>query len=69
MQAESANPRIFTPERLSFWEGLDPKTKWHLEGSGPTMVLYHLGTKVKPEAYSAFVEEATGIATGFLGQV
>ncbi len=61
---------LFTPGRLAFWESLDPKTRWHLEGAGFTHVsrfIYHFGNKVNPEEYPEFVDEATRIATGFLG--
>ena len=58
--------QIFTPDALSFLEGLDSNAKWHLEGSGPTLVIYHFGKKVKPQEYSAFVEETTRIAATFL---
>jgi hypothetical protein len=39
--------------------------KWHVEGCGPTLVIYRLGKIVKPDEFAAFVENTAAIAKAF----
>jgi len=56
---------LFTSGLLSYLEGLNPKMKWHVEGCGPTLVIYRQGKIVKPEEFVGFVEETAAIAKAF----
>ena len=56
---------LFTSELLSYFESLDPKMKWHVEGCGLTLVIYRLGKIVKPAEFVEFVEQTTAIAKAF----
>jgi hypothetical protein len=56
---------LFTPGMLSFLESFDLNSKWRLEGSGLTLVVYRSGKKVGPQEFLSFVEETTRIAKTF----
>ena len=56
---------LLTPGLLTHLESLDPSMKWHVEGCGPTLVIYRLGKIVKPDEFAAFVENTTAIAKAF----
>ena len=57
---------LFNPALLSFLETLDRKKNWSLEGSADTLIIYHAGTKTKPQELRTFLEEATALASTFL---
>ena len=59
--------KIFTRRVVSFLEEVDPKARWHFEGSDFTLILYRRGEMVKPADFSAFVQETTEMAKAFLG--
>jgi hypothetical protein len=59
-----ANP-WFSPELLSFLDGFDGKSKWHIEGFGHPLVIYRRGKRVKPEDFSVFSQETAEIAKKF----
>jgi hypothetical protein len=57
---------LLTPALLEFLEGLDPKPKWHIEGSGHTLVIFRFGKIIEVENYVAFVKETSRIAGNFI---
>jgi hypothetical protein len=62
---EEKTRKLFTPGMLSFLESFDPESKWHIEGSGRTLVIYHPGKRVKPEEFPTFMAETTSMAKSF----
>ncbi|MGD0842416.1 MAG: hypothetical protein ABSA32_14785 [Candidatus Acidiferrales bacterium] len=57
---------MFAPGLLTFIENLDPAAKWHIEGSGRTLIIYRQGKQVSAEAYPAFIDATTDMAKTFL---
>lgn len=57
---------LFTPRLISFLDGLDAHEKWHIEGVGSTLVIYHSDKKTPPEQMREFLDQTTQIATTFL---
>jgi hypothetical protein len=57
--------KLFTPGMLSFLGSFDPKSKWCLEGSGVTLVIYRSGKTVGTEQFPFFVDETIRIAKSF----
>jgi len=56
---------VFTPALLSFFEMLPPERKWHIEGSGFTLLAYRANLTVAPQEIRTFVEETCSIANSF----
>jgi hypothetical protein len=48
---------MFTPALLSFFEMFPPERKWHIEGSGFTLLAYRANLTVPPPEIRAFLEE------------
>jgi hypothetical protein len=57
--------KVFAPGLLSFFESVDEKLKWHVEGGGRTLVIYRLRKIVKAEDFPRFVDESTTMAKAF----
>jgi hypothetical protein len=60
---EAGTRRLFTPSVLTYLEQL--QTNWHIEGTGPTLMVYHGGSRVSPSDVPAFLEETSRIARTF----
>src|SRR6185437_6136587 len=56
---------LFTPGVVSFLEGLDARKKWHIEGTGDTLVIYRSSRKVAPDNLRDFLDQTSAIASGF----
>lgn len=56
---------LFTPALISFVEGLDAREKWHIEGTGDTLVVYRMSKKVAPDRLRDFLDQTSAIASGF----
>ncbi|MBS1850748.1 MAG: hypothetical protein JST79_07535 [Acidobacteria bacterium] len=56
---------VFTPALLSYFEGLDRRKKWRVEGLDDCLIIYRLDKKTKPQDFRAFLEETTGMANSF----
>jgi hypothetical protein len=56
---------LFTPGMLSFFESFPVDAKWHVQGSGSTLLIYRPGSKVSAPDYNGFVENTTRIARSF----
>jgi hypothetical protein len=48
---------LFTGSLLSFFESLDPRQEWRLEGLEETLIVYRAGKRVKPENLRVFLDE------------
>ena len=59
---ETAIRAMFTPALLSFFEMLPPERKWHLEGSGSTLLAYRASSTVPPKEIQTFLDETRAIA-------
>jgi len=66
---EEGTRELFTPALLSYLEGLDPKKKWRLEGTGETLILYRAGKRVDPGELRRFFDEAGALAGSFFSLV
>jgi hypothetical protein len=61
---DTANTRrLFTPGVLTYLEQL--QANWHIEGTGPTLMVYRGGSRVNPSDVAAFLEETSRIARTF----
>lgn len=60
---EAGTRRLFTPSLLTYLEQL--QTNWCIEGSGPTLMVYRGGSRVKPFDVPAVLEETSRIARTF----
>jgi hypothetical protein len=56
---------LFAPALLSFIEGIEERPKWHLEGSGRTLIIYRRGRKAEPGEFPKFVQDTTEMAKTF----
>jgi hypothetical protein len=56
---------LFTPALLTFLEGMPPEDKWHVEGGGATLILYHSDVTVGAEQIRAFLDETSSVARTF----
>jgi hypothetical protein len=54
---------LFTPALLTFLEGL--LAAWHIEGAGPTLILYRNGVTVGADELRSFLEGTSSIAKTF----
>ena len=66
---ELGTREAFTPALLSYLEGLDPKNRWRLEGTGETLILYRAGQRVDPGELRRFFDEAATLAGVFFSVV
>ena len=57
---------LFTGSLLSFFESLDPRQEWRLEGLEETLIVYRAGKRVKPENLRVFLDETARLASSFL---
>jgi hypothetical protein len=55
--------RLFSPSLLTYLEQF--QTKWYIEGTGSTLLIYRGGRPVSPPDMPAFLEETSGIARTF----
>jgi hypothetical protein len=62
---EASVRALFTPALLSYFEMLPPDKKWHIEGSGFTLLFYQGNSKVPPQEIQSFLEETSVIAKTF----
>jgi hypothetical protein len=61
---DEANTRkLFTPSLLTYLEQF--QTKWYIEGTGTTLLVYRSGRPVSPFDMPAFLEETSRIARTF----
>jgi hypothetical protein len=60
---ETNTRRLFTPSLLTYLQQF--QTSWCVEGSGPTLLVYHGGRPVRPSDLPAFLEETSRIARTF----
>lgn len=60
---EASIRRLFTPGLLTYLEQF--QTSWCVEGSGPTLLVYHGGRPLSPSDLPAFLEETSRIARTF----
>jgi hypothetical protein len=60
---EAATRRLFTPSLLTYLEQF--QTNWHIEGTGPTLMVYRGGKSASPSDLPAFLEETSRIARTF----
>jgi hypothetical protein len=56
---------VFTPALLSYFEGLDRRKKWRVEGLDDCLIIYRMSKKTKPQDFRAFLDETRGIANSF----
>lgn len=56
---------LFTPELLTYLEGLTPEPKWHIEGNGQALFIYLFNRRIAPEDISSFAQNTSSIATSF----
>ena len=56
---------LFTPELLTYLQGLPPEPKWHLQGNGQTLFIYIFNRRVDPEDISSFAQNTASIAISF----
>ena len=57
---------LFTGSLPSFFESLDPRQEWRLEGLEETLIVYRAGKRVKPENLRVFLDETARLASSFL---
>lgn len=57
---------LFSRELRYFFEQLGTVSKWHLEGSEFTLIVYREGEIVKPRDYSEFIKRTTDMAQKFI---
>ncbi len=57
---EAGTRRLFTPSLLTYLEQF--QTNWCIEGTGPTLLVYHGGRPMSPSDLPAFLEETSRIA-------
>jgi len=57
---------LFSPALLTFLEGLDSATKWHIEGDGYVLIFYCSDTLVAPEEILPLLEKTSSIAKNFI---
>jgi hypothetical protein len=57
--------QLFTPALRTFLEGLPSEDKWHIEGIGPTLILYRSDVTVGADRIRAFLNETSSIARTF----
>ncbi len=57
--------QLFSPALLSFCEALPPDYKWHIEGGGPSLVVYRSDATVNPTQVRTFLDETSSIASNF----
>jgi hypothetical protein len=56
---------LFAPGLITYFESLDAGKKWHVEGSGDTLIVYRLEKRVPAEEIRTFLEETSAIAATF----
>ncbi|HEU5410169.1 MAG TPA: hypothetical protein VFU57_04045 [Candidatus Acidoferrales bacterium] len=56
---------LFTPGLISFFDALDAREKWHIEGTDDTLVVYRMSKKVAPEKLRDFLDQTSAIASAF----
>lgn len=57
---------LFTPSLLTFFEGLTPDEKWHVEGNGQSLIFYRAGVTVDASEITSFRDETAAMAQTFL---
>jgi hypothetical protein len=62
---EANTRRLFTPSLLAYIEQLPAEKKWHIEGTGPTLMVYRGGRPVSPFDMPSFLDETSTIARTF----
>lgn len=60
---EAGARRLFTPSLLTYLEQF--QANWCIEGTGPTLIVYHGARQVSPSDLPAFLEETSRIARTF----
>lgn len=56
---------VFTRGLIAFLDNLDVRRKWHIEGTGNTLVVYQFRKRIPPEDIPAFLGETLSLARGF----
>jgi hypothetical protein len=56
---------LFTPSVISFLEQFGPHTKWSIEGTGNTLIVFHSRKKISPAEVRPFLDETSSIASSF----
>jgi hypothetical protein len=64
---ESAVRRLFKPEVLDFFEGLDPGFDRTVEGAGECVVVYRGGREVSAAGMGALIRDAAAVASRIVG--
>jgi hypothetical protein len=60
---------IFNPSLLAYLEQIPPNRKWHVETSGPTLIVYRHGYPVRATEIQALLDESSAIAKTILENV
>jgi hypothetical protein len=56
---------LFSTALLTFLAELPPKSKWNIEGAGPTLVIYRTRATVRADELHSFLDESSSIASAF----
>ena len=61
--SESAIRNFFIPALLMYFESLPEKPAWCVEATGPLLLVYNHGHRIKPEMLRDFADSSSNIAT------
>jgi hypothetical protein len=61
--SESAIRNFFIPALLMYFESLPEKPAWCVEATGPLLLVYNHGHRIKPETLRDFADSSSNIAT------
>ncbi|MGO9084158.1 MAG: hypothetical protein ACLQBK_02950 [Candidatus Sulfotelmatobacter sp.] len=64
---EAATRELFTPALLTYFEQMPADKKWHIEGSGTTLMIYRWRGPLPASEIRSFLEETSTIARTVLG--
>jgi len=64
---EAATRELFTPALLTYFEQIPEGEKWHVEGSGSTLIIYRWRGPVPASEIRYFLEKTSTIARTVLG--
>jgi hypothetical protein len=56
---------LFTPSLRAFLERLDRGEKWHIDGTGHTLVIYRFARRTPPADLRVFLDQTTSLASSF----
>ncbi len=63
---EKLTRRLFSPSLMTYFEQIPADKKWHVEASGPTLVLYESRRQVSTANIPNFLSETSSIARTIL---